>query len=159
MSLWLEFKALIAINPYLIVLFVISVSFWALFFQQLKAIFNYTCSATQLSKEPPSKPWVNFWFKQNQQAIQNFKTHQHLTLMKALIVSLPMVGLAGTVMMLSNGFNTLSASASVDIKSFSHIVTGAMATTFTGVFLSVIGMLLFKVLDISMRHKYKENQI
>lgn len=159
MGLWLGFKELVHINPYLLILFVISISFWALFFNQLLDILNYKHSLAQSSKVNAQKAWIRFWFQQNQQAIFSYRMHKHLTLMKALLVALPMVGLAGTVMMLSNGFHSLSLSAVVDIQAFSSIVTGAMATTFTGVFLSVIGMLLFKVLDVAMKKRYKESKL
>lgn len=159
MNLWLELKTLVNINPYLLVLFAISISFWALFFNQLLDILKFQQPSPQSQKVESDKAWIHFWFKQNQQAIFSYQMHKHLTLMKALIVALPMVGLAGTVMMLSKGFHTLSLSASVDIRAFSGIVTGAMATTFTGVFLSLVGMLLFKLLDITMKKKYKENTL
>ena len=151
MSLWLQLKYLIELNPYLGVLFAISVTFWALFFKQLMTTFDLKNKPLPVPRVEHKKPWINFWYAQTQLSFRAYQMHKHLTLMKALLVALPMVGLAGTVMMLANGFETLSLSDSVDLKSFSSIVTGAMATTFAGVFLSVIGMLLFKFLNITMK--------
>lgn len=156
MSLWLGLKELIEINPYLLVLFAISISFWALFFSQLLDILSFKAGSSHGAEIDDGKAWIRFWFQQNQHSIQVYQIHKHLTVMKALVVALPLVGLAGTVMLLSNGFHTLSLAAEVDIRAFSGIVSGAMATTFTGVFLSVIGMLLFKILDVAMKQKYKE---
>ncbi|GAB6069031.1 hypothetical protein JCM30760_01280 [Thiomicrorhabdus hydrogeniphila] len=156
MNFWQEAEHLIHINHYLLVLFIISVALWGLFLNQLILIINLKCSRQPNYKLTLNKPWLHFWFNQTHQSMVIYQLHKSLSLMKALIVSMPMVGLAGTVMMLTAGFKSMGNTGTVNIHAFSDIVTGAMATTFTGVFLSVIGMLLFKILNIVIHKKHLE---
>ncbi len=164
MNLWHDLERLMAINPYLLGLFLISTLFWGLFLNQLLHVLQLKCGRTANTPlkttangtQNNTKHWVLLWFKQSHETRIYYQLHRSLLLMRALIVSMPMLGLAGTVMMLTQGFKTMGATQNADIHAFSDIVTGAMATTFTGVLLSVIGILLFKILDTAIQYKHKE---
>lgn len=157
MNLLLELKQLVEINPYLLILFFISTAFWALVILQLKIVCGIKPSMQiDLSKYQFKKTWGKRWLIESHQNSLEYNAYKNQLVMKALLITLPMVGLAGTVMILSNGFYFISLSSDINIRNFSGIVTGAMATTFAGVFLSLTGILLLKTLEVLINRKQRE---